>query len=209
MTTSILADFYEVMHEGGLPMVQFTPNPNRTVFRVLEMANQLQGLADAAALVISADDNVMKNNRGLVELGSQALESFSGSFAVILATPSGIENGTFSWTDDLQFPAGFALHQVMESRENKVIDISDPRVATLIKCVPFVLQKKQIIYCHDARHKMQKTGGKQCKIKIWNSTESNFKHECRSASLSSASLSIFGIYDFQERGGTEEESGYW
>ena len=53
------------------------------------MAEQLNGLARHAALALTIED---ESDLGLVELGSQALESFPGSVAVLSLSP-GIAEG--------------------------------------------------------------------------------------------------------------------
>ena len=80
------------------------------------MAEQLNGLAGHAALALTIED---ESDLGLVELGSQALESFPGSVAVLSLSP-GIAEGNATRLQDMRIPFGFAVHQYIESSTNEV-----------------------------------------------------------------------------------------
>ena len=111
----LFIDFFTDLHEGNVPMIQLEPNWNRTVFRMLEAADQLQGMADHAALALTIDK---ENEQGLLELGSQALESYPGSIAVVRSDISGTVKDKIAWVNDLNIPFGFAVHLLAGSQIN-------------------------------------------------------------------------------------------
>ena len=98
----------------GIPVVQFEPMPDRTIFRTLLLADLLSGLGDSAALMATVDPlkvDVYSTSK-ILEIGTQALESYGLSVAFLFLQGPANEAWQMmvNQTGILDIPAGWELH---------------------------------------------------------------------------------------------------
>ena len=102
-----------MLHIEGIPVVQFEPWSNKTLFRTLILADLLSGLGESAALVatFNALSHKTDNVSTILEIGTQALESYGRSTAFLfLSGPPNEAWKLMEKTQDISLPSGSALH---------------------------------------------------------------------------------------------------
>ena len=112
------ADFFAAIHDLEVPMVQLIPSYRRSVFRILHMSQQLQGLGDAVALTVSNQEYKNGTGKDLVELGGKAMESYLHPHAFVFCSTPEDSLGFIGELLVSDLTPGYAIH--MQVKPNRV-----------------------------------------------------------------------------------------